>query len=504
MTKKILSFNNLGQLVCVIYTRVSSERQQEKGSSLETQREECEKYAKKNRMIIKDYFGGKFESAKEEGEEFKRMIEMVLKDGEVNVILVYTPNRFSRTSDALATINMLRRHGIYVIAVTQPIDPDTPIGKFMSGLSILGAELDNNERRCAIVSGQHGQLHRGEWPYQIPCGYKRNPELKKEIRIDEAKGELMKQAFLWRAEGVSQVVICERLQAQGLNMRPKRLSKVLKNPFYCGWIIHENLNNSPVKGQHDALIDEDTFFSINPEVRQLIYGMPTKLDSSDEIEGNTSRMIKSTPEYPLKRILHCPYCGKALSGYSTTRRDKEHHYYKCSTKGCGINLRADEMHQMFDDLIGQYQVYPQYVPLLKKILQNEVHTRLDESIKYLPQLRKRYSEHQKLKKNVELNYAKGKISDDIYREALSQEIKNMTVLEKQMYVAENAERESEKMEQYVIEMSHCLEGLLSETDYMNRLRLQSQVFPDGLIVDVESEQKSLVVKKSGCIFQKST
>ena len=441
MKDKKIAYNDLEVKVGICLTRVSTSRQEYRGSSLKTQREEIERFAREQNIQIKYFMGDTHESAKTEGEIYKSVITTALSDPEVNVLIVHSMDRFSRNEEGLVARKILQDNGVYLISVTQPTNPDTPEGELLTKLNLVLAEYDNAVRRGKVLAGQYGQLHRGEWPYQIPCGYKRNPELKKEIRIDETKGELMKQAFLWRAEGVSQVVICERLQAQGLNMRPKHLSKLLKNPFYCGWIIQENLDNVPMKGKHPAIIDEETFFTINKGMRQRIYGTPSEWDYVDEIGKSEDRVTKNDPKYPLKRLLHCPQCGKALTGYATERLSKVHHYYKCSTKGCCLNLKADDLHQQFNELICRYQLNPRFLPLLKKILSNEVHTRLGEQVQNLPQLRKRYSEQEQQKKNVQLNYAKGKIDEGIYQEALSQIEMNIRTLDEQIYAAEQVERE---------------------------------------------------------------
>src|SRR5688572_6693343 len=84
----------------VIYTRVSSQ-EQESNSSLPTQKKLCEEYAKRNGIVIKEYFGGKYESAKTDGrKEFKRMLSFVKKDKDISSIIVYNYDRFSRTGPA--------------------------------------------------------------------------------------------------------------------------------------------------------------------------------------------------------------------------------------------------------------------------------------------------------------------------------------------------------------------------------------------------------------------
>ena len=81
---------------CVIYTRVSSKEQMDTNQSLEWQKKFCMEYAIKNKLSIKGYFGGTYESAKsDERKEFSRMLKFVKASREkISFILVYSLDRF--------------------------------------------------------------------------------------------------------------------------------------------------------------------------------------------------------------------------------------------------------------------------------------------------------------------------------------------------------------------------------------------------------------------------
>lgn len=82
----------------VVYTRVSSKEQAENNSSLDTQKKICSEYTKQHGLIIKEYFGGTYDSAKTDGrKEFQRMISFVKKDKDIRFIIVLNYDRFSRT-----------------------------------------------------------------------------------------------------------------------------------------------------------------------------------------------------------------------------------------------------------------------------------------------------------------------------------------------------------------------------------------------------------------------
>ena len=128
----VVEYSKLGKKVAALWTRVSTKEQEENNCSLENQRKICLEYAEQRGITIKKEFGGTHESAKTEGEMYRKMIKEVAKDKEINIILVYSFDRFSRAgTEAMTTKAYLKSKGIYVITATQATDPDSAAGRFM-------------------------------------------------------------------------------------------------------------------------------------------------------------------------------------------------------------------------------------------------------------------------------------------------------------------------------------------------------------------------------------
>ena len=96
-----------------------------------------------------------------------------------------------------------------------------------------------------------------------------------------------------------------------------------------------------------------------------------------------------------------------------------------------------------------------------------------------------------------------KISDTTYQIAMSRISDRMKTLDEQIYSAEQAERQSEDMMKYVIDMGrHQVSELIREADYKDRLRLQSLIFPEGL--EITSDAKEMLAAKKVCpIFRRT-
>ncbi len=327
----------------VIYTRVSTKEQAETNQSLETQKKYCLQYALKHDLNILGFFGGTYESAKtDERNEFNRMIRFVKNQREgVSMILVYSLDRFSRTGDnAIFISSELKRQGISIISVTQPIDVSTHSGVLQQNIQFIFSKYDNDLRREKCISGMKEKLLRGEWTGGAPVGYSYDRSGGKGVQkiVPNEKGGLIAQGFEMKAKGLSSTEIAIKLNSLGLRIDKKRLSEIFRNPFYCGYLSHNLLNGEVIKGKHDALISEDVFFAAN-----------------DMLKKNSSgyKQEAKNLNVPLKNFVRCSDCNTPFTGYIVKKKNL--YYYKCNRIGCKCNRSANSMHVLFSDLLKEYE-----------------------------------------------------------------------------------------------------------------------------------------------------
>jgi DNA invertase Pin-like site-specific DNA recombinase len=264
-----------GSKNAIIYTRVSSKEQTE-NLSLEVQLKGCEQFAAKGNLHIKGRFGGTYESAQtDERNEFKRMVNFAknYKEG-IAYIIVYSLERFSRTGEnAIWLSRQLRELGITIVSVTQPIDTSNPAGVLQQNILFLFSQYDNDLRRQKCIAGMKEKMLRGEWVGGVPVGYSydRSDTRVQRIVINE-KGKLIRQAFEMKVnEKLSNTEIAERLSKNGLKVDRKRISEILANPFYCGFLSHTLLEGQVVKGNHEAIVSERIFLTRLSKNQKLIY-----------------------------------------------------------------------------------------------------------------------------------------------------------------------------------------------------------------------------------------
>ncbi len=477
--RMITPYEELQYKVAYAWTRVSSDGQKSRGSSLASQEEEITTYAEKNGIIIKKWYGRDVESGtKLERKRFDAMISDAQKDKQVNVILCYDSKRFGRLGgDTISLKDKLLSQGIYVIYTSETNYNRTDSGGYYAdGMRDLGGKVDANDRYKMCANGIVHMLNRGEWCFHVPLGYTRvrreeRGNVKHHVIEINETGEKLRNAWIWRAQGERIIDIVHKLNSLGVrlsNDKPideKNLSKILRNTFYTGWIEHELIDteNHRIKGNYQALIDEDTFNLANGISQHVGY-----------------EQVKETTPFPLKRHIYCDCCGGALTGYTRARKKHTHYYYKCNTHGCKCNSNANDMHASYLDLLAGYTIKKELLPIVKKMLEEEIDNHLKENKKLLTTLRSNETEKRNQLDEVEYKYALGNIpksSYDVAKKRLSDELSNI--------ISQIGEYESQLSNTFpsidkMLLMCCKLGDLWQNSNFKERQKLQNLVFPNGV------------------------
>lgn len=464
---KITEFSRLERKVAALWTRVSTEKQERNNCSLENQQRICREYAERNGIIIKKEFGGTHESAKTEGRRYREMIAEVAKDKEINIILVYSFDRFSRAgTEAIMTKAFLKAKGIYVISATQATDPDSAAGTFMENILFLFNQFENDLRRDKCVMGMTECLRKGYWFGNVPLGYDRKKVGREHIITVNEDGKKLRNAFLWKAnEGLGDIAIVDRLKSLGLTIDRKHLNKILHNPFYCGYIKHSLLGDEIIKGKYEPLIDEATFNKVNG------------LSSA----GYEHREI--TDEFPLKRHVRCSDCGGYLTGYTVKARGRN--YYKCNKKGCKSNHSADKMHSKYVGLLNCYQIPHELIPVLTGVFEKVFKEHNDMKAETRKMLLKRQTECNNKLIKLQVRNGLGEISNEVYQATYKHLSTEMAEIKRGLEAVSQNLSNMAKFVDEAVSMSCKLGDLWSNASFDGRQSLQNLMFPTGVLFDKE-------------------
>ncbi len=457
----------------VVYTRVSSQEQADNNSSLETQLKICREYAGREGIIIKQFFGGTYESAKnDERKEFQRMLAYARKDKDIAFIIVYNYDRFSRTGALAAQLcTELAAIGISVRSALQPIDSSTPTGKLQENLLHLFNNYDNQQRSSRTSTNTREIMLKGYWTYHTPMGY---DNLKAKHRACEHQyvindaGKWLKKAFMLKAEGVlTNKEIIEQLNRKGVALTEKNFRWVISNPFYAGYVTGKLVDGKLIKGHHPALIDLKTFLKAN----SMLSAEPTTgIAKTHRVE-----------EAPLKIFVKDEISACPLTAYLK----KGHWYYKTRNKSGKLNINAAKLNNQFENLLGQFEYKKKYKDQLKKTLVNKLNSKLEQKLKDSVQLRKRITELSNQLEKIEERFALGVLTKDLYEKIASKKKEESSKLDQELRGSSIDRSNLNLIVEKGLGIAEKLSQLWVSRDFVNKQRLQYLVFPDGILYNKE-------------------
>ena len=308
----------------VIMCRVSSD-EQAKGYSLDIQFESLTNYCNRNNYTVQKHYREDYSAKDFNRPEFQNFLQYAKKNkGKIDFLLVTSWDRFSRNlTDALVMLRSLKKLGIEVQAIEQPIDMSIPENKAMFAIFLAIPEIDNDRRSIKIKGGMRAALKSGRWCRRAPIGYENaRDEENKPLIIPSEKAVVIKFVFEQIKKGKTQAEIRNRLYKEGKNISKTTLSSLLRNPVYIGQIRVPALEEEEevlVDGVHNGIISDKLFY----EVQEILSGRKKK--------RNTPSYYMLREELPLRGILYCSKCeGKMTGSKSRSRNGDYHHYYHCN------------------------------------------------------------------------------------------------------------------------------------------------------------------------------
>jgi DNA invertase Pin-like site-specific DNA recombinase len=457
----------------VIYTRVS-DKKQEHNYSLGTQKKQCLEFARRNNFNVVGFYGGTYESAKtDERKEFQQMLNFVKRSKEnIGHIIVFDESRFSRTgTHGMYIAETLAKQGIILHSALTGTDATTISGRLHQQIKFVFSNHDNEVKKERVILGMVDKMREGYWPAVAPIGYDQVTVNKvQRITINE-KGKLIRKAFEWKAElGLSNVEIIARLKELGLNIPEQTLSRVFKNPFYCGILSHNLLDGEVLEGKHEKLISKELFLKVNGILSANHSGYKNNLESEP---------------HPLKKFVRCGDCESGFAGYEVKK--KGIHYYKCRKKGCKCNKSAKFMHKLFEDTLACLSINPALKDLLKDELEETFLQHNAEQIEAEKALRIKLNEVNKKIETLEERFAFGEIEKELYDKFIFRLREERNEISRSLSESSFESSNLSKMVEKSLELACNLQNIWNLGNYRIREKLQYLVFPQGILFDRKNE-----------------
>jgi len=263
------------------YCRVSSDKQEREGTSLETQREACLKYCQEKGYEIAYEFSEVYSGLTLERPKLSELRELV-RQGEVQVVVCYCLDRLSRDPvHGSVIIEELEKHKVVLEAVTESVE-GTDLGKLISYIRGFASKLETEKIRERTMRGRKARAQAGK----IPLGpgnlfgyhYCKGKEQGQGVRIENPdESKWVKEMFRWYTEeGLNVDGIAQRLRGLGV---PTPTGKGLWQP--CS--IHKMLKNTAYTGETYAF--------------KVTYGEPAYRLKADVKRKKTSRIVRPRDQW---------------------------------------------------------------------------------------------------------------------------------------------------------------------------------------------------------------
>ena len=331
-----------------LYERVSDadERKNEydvESESITNQREFLTRYVlNKGWNIIDEYVDDGYTGTNFYRPAFQKMIRDI-KQGIINLVIVKDYSRFGRNYSKAGYYldEFFPSHNVRFIAINDGIDTfkknnnNNELSGFKGVMNDMYSADISKKIRTSFNSKRRGGQFIGAF---APYGYKKDPNNKNKLIIDDEAAKVVKRIFEMRVNGIANEKIMRILNDEkiscpakykaesGLNYknvnviyyvwRSETIKDILRNPTYIGNIAqkkserisykvrkHKKIPRDKwliVENTHEPIIDKETFYKVQKLLDEKAYGI-----------------TEFKTEHLLSGILYCGDCGMPI----TFRRD---------------------------------------------------------------------------------------------------------------------------------------------------------------------------------------
>jgi len=246
-----------------IYTRVSTEDQAKEGFSLDAQLDKLRSYCKARDWEI----GGEYIDDGYSGRNIKRPAysRMMKELDNWDLLLVIKMDRIHRNSKNFMTMmEYLKQEEKEFVSMSESLDTSTAMGRFVMDIIQRIAQLESEQigERVYIGMEQKARTAGGMLGFNIPYGYSYSDGF---LFIDRDEAAVVENIYTWYKNGNSMGEIAKMLNntqvptKRGGLWAKKTISKILKNPLYCGYLRWQEYI---YKSDHKPIIKESDFNEI--------------------------------------------------------------------------------------------------------------------------------------------------------------------------------------------------------------------------------------------------
>lgn len=461
----------------IIYTRVSSDEQAEKGYSLQYQEEQLRKYCGIREITIVAHYQEDYSAKTFDRPEFNKLMAFCAKSvGDVDYLLFTNWSRFGRNAgDSYAVIKRLGQLDIEPQAIEQPLDLKVPENKMMLAFYLASPEVENDRRSLNVRAGVYRAKKEGRWTTLAPIGYKnkRTEDGRAVIVPDPQYADLVKESFEQFATGSYSIEeLRKKMVDKGLHCIRARFPLLLRNKAYIAKIAVPAYKDEPAYDTdaiHEPLISQDIFYQVQDILEGRAPKRPTK---------NTRK-----EQFPLRGFMECRKCGKNISGSASRGAGGDrYHYYHC-TCGCDERFKASVANDSFRQFLDTYKPNPAVLDLNYQILLDYFQSQKNSDQAELKKVDDDLNKSKTRLQNVQHLMLDGDIDAKEYKEIKAKlEIRNDELLRKRASLC-SAQEDFVGYLKKGAAVLRSLDVLYDNASVSDKQLIISSVFPEKLIFE---------------------
>jgi site-specific DNA recombinase len=365
----------------VIYCRVSSVKQTVRGDGLASQETRCREFAKYKGYEVAQVFRDDTSGSLTSRPGMQAMLSFLkARRNEVHAVII---DDISRLAHGLMAHFELRVKigdaGGVLVSPSIEFGEDSD-SQLVENLLASVSQHQRQKNGEQTMNRMRARVQNGYWVFQAPVGYRyeRVGGHGKMLVRDEPNASTLQEALEGYASGrfATQVEVKRFLERQPSfpkdlpngEIRNQRVHDLLTRVVYAGYVEAPNWNVSLRKGQHEGLINLETFERIQSRLKGT-----AKAPARKDINA----------DFPLRGFITCSDCGKPLTACWSQGKNQKYPYYLCPTKGCPSyrkSIKREELEAQFEDVLQRLEPAPSLFGLVKAVFRDAWDMRLAQTV----------------------------------------------------------------------------------------------------------------------------
>ncbi|PRS62877.1 resolvase [Bacillus pumilus] len=426
----------IGKINGIIYARVSTADQANKGYSIESQIDRCVERAKKkfgykeSELITLIEPGG---MGDDPNRPALNNVLYLLEKGLGKKLFILHPDRLTRDNTLQGVISRkIWGMGVDIEFIEFEVNPNDPESMLMYNIQGSIAQYTKAKIHANSKRGRIAKAKKGQFPgFKRLYGYKFNTETDLPEYNDEEKEVLLEIVDLFLNKDMSTNEIAKYLSKKGVpapngkTWYQSTISRMIQNEDYTGDFYYGKSKVVQLNGKKKQIPtpkEEWILIKIPP-----LWDHVTREKIIEKLKENFKGRSRKSRDYLLKNKARCGRCGGSCgSGITSKTKAGVYKYYSCRNKNMKGYINGEAVHKCVGknwrvDIVDEvfWKWFKKQLAEPEEFIKNFVSESLEESnlndhIKKINKYKKQLEDVDKEISNYVILFGKGKINEDMF------------------------------------------------------------------------------------------